>query len=709
MTFREKLLSLLIRWLRFATPVESENTFEGEKPKRRKITAFDLGRVGSGKTEKTVTQFKMPTLPKGVIPDGEGLAMDSGGMVGYANSAGVSMNFLGYPVLSELSQRSEYRAPVQTLATEMTRKWIQFKSIGSKDLSEKIKQIEVAFDHFKIRDAFKLATEHDGFFGRGNLFVEIEGNDDRETPLIVDKATIKKGSLKQLKVIEPIWTTPVNYDSIDPTNKYFYKPNMWYVMGKPVHSSRLFTFISHPVADMLKPSYNFSGLSMTQMMMPYVDNWLSTRDSVSDLIHSFSTSGIKTNMDAMLSEGNEGDATDIINRAELFNRMRDNRGLMMLDTSTDEEFFQYNTPLSGLDKLQAQAQEQMAAPCHIPLVKLFGITPSGLNASSEGEIKVYYDYVAAQQQSIYTDPLVTILKIIQLHLFGQIYDDITFEFVPLEQMTEEQIANINKIKADTGAVLVEAGVISVEEERTRLADDSFSGYNSLDVENLPEHDDSDPAMDADGEWDESKHPRDERGRFGSGSSSGKNPLTRGFAPIHPMAASGSGRSGIKSQPAPESLPSSENISTMAEAEQYWNTHFKGKTYDLNVHSRKASDQPIPIKVSFGETNHAYSEKPIGASHHNNERVLSQERAKMLDKILPTIQHPRTHLISRGNDLLIAREMINKQYFTVCLSWSDVRQVYDFESSHFKSERQLEGIKQNQRNEKKNKNKGSLQK
>lgn len=533
MKFREKLLSLLIRWLRFATPVESENTTKGEKPKRRKITNFDLGRVGGGKTEKKVSQFTMPVLPKGVVPDGEGLAMDSGGMVGYANAAGVSMNFLGYPILSELSQRSEYRAPVQTLATEMTRKWIQFKSIGSEDLSEEIKQIEVAFDHFKIREAFKLATEHDGFFGRGNLFIEIDGNDDRGTPLIVDKATIKKGSLKQLKVIEPIWTTPVNYDSIDPTNKYFYKPNMWYVMGKPVHSTRLFTFISHPVSDMLKPSYNFSGLSMTQMMMPYVDNWLSTRDSVSDLIHSFSTSGIKTNMDSLLAEGGEGDATDIINRAELFNRMRDNRGLMMLDHET-EDFFQYNTPLSGLDKLQAQAQEQMAAPCRTPLVVLLGITPSGLNASSEGEISVYNDHVAAQQQNLYTDPLVTILKIVQLHLFGKIYDDITFEFVPLKQMTEEQIANINKTKAETGAVLVEADIISREEERTRLADDSFSGYNGLDAETLPERHD-DPAMDANGEWDESKHPRADNGQFGSGGGSadpsahkGKSELTEIF-------------------------------------------------------------------------------------------------------------------------------------------------------------------------------------
>lgn len=535
MKFREKLLSLLVRWLGLVTPVEAVNA-EGEKVKSFKISSMLLANLGASGKSKPVSSFKMPVLPKGVNPNPQ-LAMDDGGMIGFANTAGVSMGFLGYPVLSELSQCSEYRAPVQTLATEMTRKWIQFKCVGEGDLSEQIKKIEVAFDHFKVRDAFKLATEHDGFFGRGNLFIDIDGDADRDLPLVVDKATIKKGSLKQLKVIESIWTTPVQYNSIDPTDKYFYKPNMWYVMGKPVHSTRFLTFVSHQVADMLKPSYNFSGLSMTQMMMPYVDNWLRTRDSVSDLTHSFSTSGIKTNLDILSSGGS--DATDLINRAELFNRMRDNRGLMMMDKDS-EEFFQFNTPLSGLDKLQAQAQEQMAAPCHIPLVKLFGITPSGLNASSEEEIKVYYDYVASQQQAVYTDHLVTILKIIQLHLFGQIYDEITFEFVPLAQMTEEQISNINKTKAETGSTLIESGVLSVEEERTRLADDSFSGYNSLDVENLPERDDSDPAMDANGDWDESKHSRADNGQFGNGSSSAKNSLTGGFAPIHQMAASGGG-------------------------------------------------------------------------------------------------------------------------------------------------------------------------
>ncbi|WP_241502645.1 anti-CBASS protein Acb1 family protein [Bombella intestini] len=33
------------------------------------------------------------------------------------------------------------------------------------------------------------------------------------------------------------------------------------------------------------------------------------------------------------------------------------------------------------------------------LVKLFGITPNGLNASSEGEIRVFYDEIAAFQEN----------------------------------------------------------------------------------------------------------------------------------------------------------------------------------------------------------------------------------------------------------------------------------------------------------------------
>ena len=474
-----------------------------------------------------------PALPGGVKPNG--LAMDSSPLGNFGADCFFGTGFIGYPRLAELAQISEYRSVSETTANEMTRQWIDIKSVGEEDNSEAIKQIEECYERLNVRDVFRKAIETDGLFGRGQILVQIKDHDGKlANPLLLTEKTIAKGSLKALVNIEPMWTTPAPYNAIDPTLPDFYKPKAWYVMAQEIHASRLFTLISRPVPDMLKPAYNFGGVSMTQLMMPYVERWLRTVDSVSDLLHSFSLSGIKTDMSAILSGSDDGD-TNIMLRAELYNRLRDNRGLMLL-SKDEEEFFQFNTPLSGLDALLAQSQEQMAAPSHTPLVKLLGITPSGLNASTEGEIAVYYDHIRAMQENLLRDPLDKLLKLVQLHLFGKVNDNITFDFVPLQQMSETELSTIRKSDTDRDVAYIQAGVVSAEEVRGRLASEPDSGYNGIDVEDVPEMPDDgfsdglndgeeeeggdpadpkpEPAQDA--EWDESKHPRAENGQFGEG-------------------------------------------------------------------------------------------------------------------------------------------------------------------------------------------------
>lgn len=432
-----------------------------------------------------------PELPTGVIPESaSGMAMDCNSTLGnFGAGCFFNTGFIGYPRLAELAQISEYRSVTETTASEMTRQWIEIKSIGDDDNSEKIKQIEECYEKLNIRDVFRKAIESDGFFGRGQIMIQMKGqdNDKLSNPLLLTSKTIGKGSLKALVPIEPMWTAPAQCNTTDPTAVDFYKPKTWFVMGQEIHHSRLFTLISRPVPDLLKSAYNFGGVSMSQLMMPYVDRWLRTVNSVSDLLHSFSLSGIKTDMSTILSGGCDEEVNMTL-RAEVYNRFRDNRGLMMLDKD-NEEFFQFNTPLSGLDALLAQAQEQLAMPSHTPLVKLLGVTPSGLNASSEGEIAVYYDYIKALQENILRDPLDKVLKLVQLHLFGETDDNITFEFVPLAQMDESQLATIRKSDSDRDVAYIQAGVISAEEVRGRLASDTDSGYNGIDVDEVPMQDD----------------------------------------------------------------------------------------------------------------------------------------------------------------------------------------------------------------------------
>ncbi len=296
----------------------------------------------------------------------------------------------------------------------------------------------------------------------------------------LSKWKVAKDSIKALRPVEPVWTYPTRYDANDPLKPDWYEPETWFVLGKEVHKTRLLKFVGRPVPDLLKPAYSFGGLSMTQMSKPYVDNWLRTRQSVSDLIHAFSVFVLKTDLGASLMEG----AELLFKRLELFNLLRDNRGVMMVNKET-EDLANVSAPLGGLEQLQAQSQEQMAAVSSIPIVKLLGIQPTGLNASDEGGIRMFYDWILACQERRMRPNLTTVIDLVQISEFGQVDQDITFMFEPLMQLDEKGAAEVREIEARTAVSYIDSGVLNPEEVREKVAGDEDSDYASIDVESVP--------------------------------------------------------------------------------------------------------------------------------------------------------------------------------------------------------------------------------
>jgi hypothetical protein len=281
---------------------------------------------------------------------------------------------------------------------------------------------------------------------------------------------------------EATWTYPQRFNSTNPLKADWYRPDTWFVMGQAVHASRLLTFVGREVPDILKPAYAFGGLSLSQMAKPYVDNWLVTRQSVQDIIRSFTVFVLKTNMSAVL-QGGGGD--DVFRRVDMFNATRDNRGTMVLDKET-EEFANVSASLGSLDHLQAQALEHICAVSRIPLVKYTGISPSGLNASSDGELRCWGDLVHSEQESLFRPNLTRILGFVQLSLFGEVDPDITFEFLPIYELTEKEKAELRATEAATGKTLIEVGAISQGEERARVAHDPETPYAGLDIDKMPD-------------------------------------------------------------------------------------------------------------------------------------------------------------------------------------------------------------------------------
>lgn len=455
-----------------------------------------------------------PKVPDGVIPGGKPqvakLAMDSqqdltfpqvwaaaafqSGAVAYGSAWDEGLAFPGYAFLAALTQRPEYRRLSEIIATEMTRKWIKVHSIGDEEDDqklEKIRQLNDELDRLRVRDHFRTVCEQDGFFGRSHLYLDTGSTDDREelmTPIgdgrseaSRNKFAGQKNFLKALIPVEAVWTYPTTYNSNDPLKPAWYNPSMWYVMGKQVHSSRLLKFVGREVPDLLKPAYSFGGLSLSQMLKPYVDNWLRTRQSVADIVSAFSIFVLETD----LSESLSLDGQQLFARMELFNLCRDNKGLMALNKET-EGFQNVSAPLGGLDSLQTSTQEHLCSVSGIPIVKYLGIQPNGMNASSEGELRAFYDWIGAFQEKFFRQNLTTVIDFVQLSIWGEVDQDLTFSFEPLFSLNEKEQAEVNKIESETDEKYAEAGIVSQEEVREKIASRPQSGYNNLDTSDVPD-------------------------------------------------------------------------------------------------------------------------------------------------------------------------------------------------------------------------------
>lgn len=474
-------------WAALMTPVGP-----APAPKRHASRLKEaLAKVSQAPASKYNYTFKAPELLPNVLPPNVKapvqIAMDSDigtaflGGYGFAGYAG----FPGYQYLSTLATRAEYRAMASGLSTELTREGIMINSTDTagEETKTKVTELTQKIKDIGLMQIIQRACEHDALFGRAQILINIKGQ-KLDTPLLLTPETVPLKSFQSIHTVEAIWTTPATYNSLDPGSPWFYRPPFWYMIGQQVHATRLLTVITRPLPDMLKAAFNFGGISLSQLAEPVVDNWLRTRQAVEDLINNFSIISIATNMGVVLQGGDEdacaNAAADLVNRMQLFTQTRSNRGLMVTDYQT-EELRQLAVPLGTLDQLQAQAQEHMCAVSRIPAVILTGIEPAGLNASSEGSMRAWFDWVAAQQSAYWTLPVDTILKVLQLSMYGSIDPDITWEWVSLFQMTPKEESEIRTADANAATAYVGLGAIDNIEVREKLARDPKSGYQGLDL------------------------------------------------------------------------------------------------------------------------------------------------------------------------------------------------------------------------------------
>ncbi|WP_246803247.1 DUF1073 domain-containing protein [Citrobacter pasteurii] len=390
--------------------------------------------------------------------------------------------FKGYPALAAMSQQVEYSNMHNVFADEMTRNWIEVKSRKEGDHDPAIDEMERALEKYDVKRLMHEAVRQDSMFGVAHIFIDTGViGEELSKPLFLDPRKIPKNSLKAFRVVDPTWVYPALYNTRWPLQKGFYKPQAWFVMGDTVDESRFMDIVSRPVPDILKPSYNFGGLSLTQLMEDYVTDWRDAKKNVIKILRTLRMRALKTDMEARLQEPGQFDK-----RIKLFTQYQDNFGIWALDNN--EDLLHMQTSLSDLSNLLSNYQDQLCMPARITNLKLLGNAPAGLNASGDSELATWHETVSGYQDGEMRRPLENIFKIIQLSEFGAINDDIYFEFKPLDEISEKERAEINEIKMRTACLPADSQLVNSEEGREAVKSIEGAGYEGLDGDYEPEED-----------------------------------------------------------------------------------------------------------------------------------------------------------------------------------------------------------------------------
>ena len=358
---------------------------------------------------------------------------------------------------------------------------------------------------------------------------------DMSTPFNPDAKGLE--SYEGFTVVDPYWLVPQfdHLSAADPSSKHFFEPTWWMLPnGKRIHRSWCFKCVNSHVADILKPTYIYGGIPLTQMIYERVFAAEKCANEAPLLALTKRLLVVDANIQQVLA-----DPKHVKELMDVVTYCRNNWGVMFKQPTA--AINQIDTALGEYDQLIMTQYQLVASIAQMPATKLLKVTPTGFQSTGEYEWKDWAQSLIDIQELEFT-PLMERHFLFLTRKRGKSVA-ITVKFNPVDAPTEEEKSRIQSTKATTNSQLVTSGIISVEEARDVMRNDEEGPYTGL-GKDAPQKDDEkmralmekmggddkpepDSPSGDEAEWTEDdaeferKHKRDGDGKFTRGGESAK--------------------------------------------------------------------------------------------------------------------------------------------------------------------------------------------
>jgi phage-related protein (TIGR01555 family) len=357
------------------------------------------------------------------------------------------------------------RKVVDIIPNDMTREWRDWQAegdqIGAIEEVEKAPLINLAA---KVNQALQTAR----LFGGSLIYIGIRGDVDLMKPLDIER--VGQGDLQYLHVLScnEVTTGEIVQDVL---SEFHGEPSYYEVTGANgvqtrIHPSRVIRFCGAPILDRRTVSGSQWSDSVLQVVYDAVTNATSAQQHIAALIP-------EAKVDVWYIPGlgaattTEEGRQKLISRFTFANTAKSMFNAILMDgtgpngeKTGGEQWEQKQISFAQLPELMQQFLKIAAGAADIPVTRLLGDSPSGLNSTGKSDLQNYYDNIAARQRTELSPALHRLDEIIIRSALGKRDPAIYYEWSPLWGLSENERATIFKTYADGARAIAGTGGMS---------------------------------------------------------------------------------------------------------------------------------------------------------------------------------------------------------------------------------------------------------
>ena len=278
-------------------------------------------------------------------------------------------------------------------------------------------------------------------------------------------------AIRNLVILDPDECVPIEWDT-NPRSKGYRMPLRYQVAPSDVgdglgdatvHASRLLIFRGYRLTPRRRRENMDLDLSVLQPAWAQLSNLTQADSALATHLQDASVGVLKIAGKAALDLSDQWTLVD--QRAAELARAKSRVGILILDEG--EEYATVAHNVSGMHEQHDRIKEGLSAVSGIPLTKMYGLAPGGLNADGESQAANWRETVSAFQQDDLAPELERYYTYQMQALGRDPSADWRIDFLPLDEPTEQQRAEQRKTYADIDAAYTQMGVYTADEIRAQ--------------------------------------------------------------------------------------------------------------------------------------------------------------------------------------------------------------------------------------------------